>query len=161
MTRLALRGAGPCDPLELVLELADPLLDPPPVDLQLRLTRTTPGPDAPGLLTQLHASAAETRHQVPVLRELDLQHADLARRVLGEDVEDQRDPVDDVDGEELLEVPLLGGRELVVEHHDVDVERFGQLAQLLGLAPTDIRRRVRAVAALQDGLDRLAHPRCR
>jgi len=44
--------------------------------------------------------------------------------VLGEDVEDEGDAIDDVDREQLLEVALLRGRELVVEDHDVDVERL-------------------------------------
>ena len=44
---------------------------------------------------------------VAQLGELDLDHALLAAGVLGEDVEDQRDPVDDVALEQLLEVALL------------------------------------------------------
>ncbi len=60
-------------------------------------------------------AAAQARQPVAELRELDLHHALLARRVLGEDVEDQRDAIDDVDLEQLLEVALLRGRELVVE----------------------------------------------
>ena len=49
------------------------------------------------LLRQLDAPAAQARQPVAQLRELDLHHALLAHRVLGEDVEDQRDAVDDVD----------------------------------------------------------------
>ena len=87
-------------------------------------------------------AAAQARQPVAQLRELDLHHALLARRVLGEDVEDQRDAVDDVAVEQLLEVALLRGRQLVVEHHDVDVERLAELAQLLGLALADVGRGV-------------------
>ena len=52
-------------------------------------------------------AAAQARHAVAELRELDLQHSLLARRVLGEDVEDQRDAIHYVGFEELLQVPLL------------------------------------------------------
>ena len=76
-------------------------------------------------------------------------------RVLGEDVEDQRDAVDDVAREQLLEVALLRGRELVVEHHEVDVERLRELAQLLRLAGTDVGGGVGSIAPLEHELDRL------
>ena len=107
------------------------------------------------------AAAAQARQPVAQLRELDLDRALLARRVLGEDVEDQRDAVDDVDREQLLEVALLRGRELVVEDDDVDVERVADLAQLLGLALADVRRGVgrRAGVAARDAPAR--RPQCR
>ena len=92
------------------------------------------------------AAAAQARQPVAQLRELDLHRAFLARRVLGEDVEDQRDAVDDVDREQLLEVALLRGRELVVEDHDVDVERVRRLARARRPCPCRCRSRGRASA---------------
>jgi hypothetical protein len=41
------------------------------------------------------------------------------RRALGEDVEDQRGPVDDLDAERLGDVALLDRRELVVGNDEV------------------------------------------
>ncbi len=73
----------------------------PAVDLELRLAGTSRA-DAGTLLAQLGAPAAQARQPVAQLRELDLHRAVLARRVLGEDVEDQRDAVDDVDLEQVL-----------------------------------------------------------
>ena len=46
----------------------------------------------------------------------------------------------------LLEVALLGGRELVVEDHHVGLALLGALPGLLDLAPADERRRDRASA---------------
>ena len=129
--------------------------DAPAIDLELGLTRAAGAPIAGALLAELVAPPAQARQAVAQLRELDLHHAFLAARVLGEDVEDQRDAVDDVDLEQLLEVALLRGRELVVEDHEVDVERVGELLQLLGLARTDVGRGVGRVAPLQHELDRL------
>ena len=48
--------------------------------------------------------------------------------MLSEDVEDERDSIDDVDREELLEVALLRRCQLVVEDHDVEVECLRDLA---------------------------------
>ena len=159
MPGLALRGACSTKAVEILLEPADAFEDPPAVDLELRLTRTagpTSPPRAPAgtLLAELLAAAAQTRQAVAELRELDLHHALLAVRVLGEDVEDQRDAVDDVAREQLLEVALLRGRELVVEDHEVDVERVRELAQLLGLARADVGRGIGTVAPLEHELDR-------
>src|SRR3984893_388383 len=149
----ALRRARRREALEAVLELRDPAQDSTAVDLELGLAGT-PGADAGSLLTQGETTAAQAREPVPELRELDLHHAFLTARVLGEDVEDERDPVDDVAGEQLLEVALLRGAELVVEDHDVDVEGLGERAQLLGLALADVGGGVRCVAPLQHPLDR-------
>src|SRR5207248_3151403 len=128
-------------------------LDAPPVDLELGLARAA-GADAAGLLAQLDAATAEPREPIAQLRQLHLHHAFLAASVLGEDVEDQRDAVDDIAAELLLEVALLRGRQLVVEHHHVDVERVGESAQLVGLAGADVRGGVRGRAPLKHRLDR-------
>ena len=146
--------AGLGDALEVLLELRDAALDAPAVDLELRLART-PGADAAALLAEGDAAAAQAGQPVAELGELDLEHPGLTGGVLGEDVHDQGDPVDDVPAEALLEVPLLGGRELVVEDDDVDVVGVGGAPQLLGLAGSDVGRGVGPVAALQHGLDGL------
>ncbi len=159
--RLALRRARLAEALQVLLELRDALLDAAAVDLELRLPGPTPGPDATGLLAQLAPPPPEPGKEVPVLRELDLHHPLLARRVLGEDVEDQGDAVDDVAFEQLLEVALLGGRQLVVEDDDVDVERLGELVELLGLPRPHVRRRVGPVAPLQDASPSDRPRRCR
>ena len=98
------------------------------------------------LLAELVAATAQAGQAVAQLGELDLHHALLAARVLGEDVEDQRDPVDDVDVEELLEVALLRRGELVVEDDEVDVERVGELLQLAAPCPSRCRWRDRGVS---------------
>src|SRR5262249_21366544 len=153
---LALRVAVLGQLVELAFELGDARLDAPTVDFELRLTGTavahqaTPRATACTLLAELLASTAQPRQPVSQLRELHLHHALLTAGVLGEDVEDQRDAVDDVDAEELLEVALLCGRELVVEHDEVDVERDRELLELLGLARTDVGGGVGRVAPLED-----------
>ena len=105
--RLALGLARAAELHEVPLQLGDPPLDAPAIHLELGLTGTA-GADAAPLLGQLDAPAAQARQPVAQLRELDLHHSFLAPRVLGEDVEDQRDAIDDVPLEQLLQVALLG-----------------------------------------------------
>src|SRR5687768_18351162 len=118
---LALRVTHLRDTGQVALQLGDPPEDAPPVDLELRLTGA-PGadqaaapPGAGALLAHLHTPAPEAGQAVAELGQLDLEHAGLAVSVLGEDVEDKRHPVDDVDLEQLLQVALLGRGELLVE----------------------------------------------
>src|SRR5262249_39260111 len=137
--------------VEVALELGDAREDAPTVDLELCLTGTA-GADARTLLAELVPATAKARQAVPQLGELDLHHALLAARVLGEDVEDQGDPVHDVDVEQALEVALLRRGELVVEDHQVDVERVGELLQLARLPRADVGGGIGEVAPLQDQL---------
>ncbi len=124
----------------------------PAVDLELRLARP-PGPDATGLLAQRAAPAAQPGQPVAQQRQLDLGLALGAAGVLGEDVEDHRGAVDGGAAEDLLEVPLLGRRQLVVEDDRVRVERAAQRGDLLRLPPTDEGGRVGRVAPLHHAPD--------
>ena len=148
------------DLAQVALELVDAAHDAPAVDLELGLTRA-PGTDAgaargrhaAGLLGERAGPAPQPRQPVAELGQLDLRLALLAVGVLGEDVEDHRGAVDGRAAEQLLEVELLGGRELVVEHDRVAVGRQRQLAQLLGLALADVGGRVGGLAPLVDAAD--------
>ena len=65
------------------------------------------------------STCAQARQGVLELRQLDLEPALGAGRVLGEDVEDQLGAVDDPRRERVLEGALLGRIELVVDNQDV------------------------------------------
>ena len=160
LARLALRGAGRREADEVALELLHAAQQAPAIDLELGLARTA-GADARTLLAQLETAAAQARQPVAQLRELDLHRALLARRVLGEDVEDQRDAIDDVDREQLLEVALLRGRELVVEDHDVDVERLRRSPAAPRPCPCRCRSRDRACGGAAARCARARRRRCR
>ena len=100
-----------------------------------------------GLAGELAAPAAEPLLHVVQLRELDLRLALGGLRVLGEDVEDQRGPVDHLDLEPVLEVPQLAGVQLAVADDGVGTGGLHHLAQAVDLAATDVRRRVSACCA--------------
>ena len=102
----------------------------------------SPGPRVPmppACWRQRPAPAPQPGQAVAQQGQLHLGLALLAAGVLGEDVEDHRGAVDGGAAEDLLQVALLGGRQLVVEDDGVGVDGLRQLVQLLGLAPA--RRR--------------------
>ena len=74
--------------------------------------------------------------------------------VLGEDVEDQCNAVHDVALERMLEVALLCGAQVVVEHNDVDVLGVRDRDELLELAASDECRCCWVFTTYQDGFDR-------
>ena len=106
-------------------------------------------------MSQIADFAAETGQVVAEESQLDLDRTYLGRGVLGEDVEDQRLPVDHVAVEDLLEIALLGRRQRLVEHDNVDVEGGCQGRQLFGFPRTYERSRIYLVSLdqlLVDGL---------
>ncbi len=99
--------------------------------------------------------AAHARQVVLELRELDLELALGAHRVLGEDVEDQLRAVDHARVERVLEEALLRRIELVVDEQALGARLPVALLQLLELALADVRALRRAGAVLHDRADRL------
>ena len=75
--------------------------------------------------------------------------------MLGEDVEDQRGPVDDLDLDPVLEVAQLAGRELAVADHGVGAGGLHDLAQPVDLAAADVRRGVGRLPALVERVEHL------
>ena len=146
--------AGPGEILQLILDLADSVEDPAPVGLELSLARTA-GTDASAETAELGALAAQPRQPITMLRQLHLQHAFPAGGVLGEDVEDQRSAVDDVDVELLVEVALLSWRKLVVEDHDVDVQCGDIACDLRRFALADVHGGVWRISFDEHRVDRL------
>ena len=105
----------------------------PAVALELRLAGAA-GADAAAEALEVLPHAAHPRQVVLELRELDLQLSLGADGVLGEDVEDQLRAIDDARREGVLERPLLGWIELVVDDEDVGAAVGVERLQLLELA---------------------------
>jgi hypothetical protein len=87
---------------------------------------------------------------VLVLGQLDLQRTLAGVGVLGEDIEDQRGAVEDLDpvAQRPLQLPLVTGGELVVEDDHVGGSLVRPLDQLLHLAQADEGGRVDALPPL-------------
>lgn len=73
--------------------------------------------------------------------------------MLGEDVEDEGGPVDDLDLDDLLQRGELRGGEFTVADDGVGAGREDDLAEFLGLAGTDVGGRVGFVPPLDEALE--------
>ncbi len=124
-------------PLELLAELLDAVADDPAVRLELGLAGS-PGPDAAAQPLEVLPLPDQPRQQIGELGQLDLELALHGPRALGEDVQDERGAVDDLEAEAAAEVALLDGREGVVGDHEVGPLLAGPLAQLLDLALAEV-----------------------
>ena len=122
------------------LELGDAAAGQPPVGLELRLARPARA-DAAAESLEVLPHAAHPRQVVLELRELDLELALGAARVLGEDVEDQLRAVDDPRLEEVLEPALLRGLELVVDEQRLGAGLAVGVLQLFELPLADVGAR--------------------
>src|SRR5699024_11425269 len=127
----------------------------PPAARDLRLARTAradalaAGDATARLPGHRLAPAAQARQEVLELRELHLCLALPGLRVLREDVQDERDAVDDLHLDDVLEAAPLTGRELRVDDHGVGADGRDDVPQLTGLAAAEVRSRIRLVALLQ------------
>jgi hypothetical protein len=100
--------------LDLALQAGDLVADEAAVGLELRLAGAA-GADPPFEALEVGPLAAQSRENVLVLRQLNLETAFLRAGVLREDVEDQRRAIKHLHVERLLEVALLRRRQLIVE----------------------------------------------
>ena len=105
--------------------------------------------------------AAHPREVVFELRQLDLELPLGADGVLREDVEDQLRAVDDARLELVLEQPLLGRRELVVDDEHLGAGVAVRLLQLVELPLADVAARVGRRPMLDETGDRLDACRAR
>ena len=157
----ALGVAGGLHALDLAAQLGHPLADATAVGFDLRLAGTTQAHAAvaagatTGLPRHRFTPATQPRQHVLHLRERDLRLALPRGRVLGEDVEDQGGPVDDLHLHDLLQRRELGGGELAVADDGVGAGIEHHLAQFVGLAGADVGGGVGTVAALDEALEHL------
>mgnify|MGYP003693800959 CR=1 FL=1 len=93
---------------ELAADLLDAMTDHAAIGLELRFTRA-PRADTPAQPLQMLPLPDEAREEIRELGELDLQLALHGPRALGEDVEDERGAVDDLEAERPAEIALLHG----------------------------------------------------
>ena len=140
------------------------MTDAPPVGLQLGLTGTThthaaAGAAAPagttGLPGQRLTPTAQSGQQVLQLGQLDLRLTFLALGVLGEDVEDQRGAVDDLDLGALLQVAQLRRGQLTVTDDRVGAGGEHHRAKIVDLAAADVRGRVGSGTTLDEPFEHL------
>src|SRR5438132_1504531 len=138
----ALQTPGHLHALELASDLHHAAADDATVRFELGLARP-PSADAATEPLEVRPLPDEPRQQIRELRQLDLQLALARARALGEDVEDQRRPVDDLQAERLGDVALLARRERVVADDEVGRPRLRGAPELLDLPLAEVESRCR------------------
>ena len=111
---------------QLGSEIVNPLLDQPAVDFQLLFTGTAHA-DAHLQTRQVSPHPFQSRQRVFQLSQFDGQSRFVGLRVRRKDVENQLGAIEDLDVERFFQIAGLGGREIVVEDHDVGRVEFDQL----------------------------------
>src|SRR5262249_44321511 len=108
--------------LEHPFEAADPVANPPTVDLELLLAGSAPSDPAHQPRQARVAAAHEPRKQVLELRQL---HLDLPLPRLGaprEDVQDELGAIEDLEVGRLRDGARLRGRQVLIDHDEVRLE---------------------------------------
>src|SRR3569833_4444712 len=154
---LALLAAKPA----LVREVAEPLLEQvapiaraTPVDLELRLAGAAAA-DAAGQARHHRVLLDQAGQGVAQLRELDLELAVSARRVLREDVENQHRSIEDLELGRLADRARLARRQIGIEDHDLGAELHRAQEDLVELAAADEEFRIGLRPALDEDVEHL------
>ena len=162
LARLSSPFALLLEPLEPSLQQRDPPARKSPVGLELGLARAARADSAADCgrgsareAFEVLPQAAHAREVVLELRELDLELALGAARMLGENVEDQLGAVDDAGVQGVLQIPLLRRAQLVVHEQRLRLDAAVGVLQLLELALPDVRPSIGLRAVLHDRADRL------
>src|SRR5262249_40409523 len=134
---------------ELAADLLDAMADHAAVGFELGLAGTS-GADAAAQALEMLPLAHEARQEVGELGQLDLQLALHGARTLGEDVEDERGAVDDLEAERAAEVALLHGRERIVGDHEIGALTLRGRLELVHLALAEVELRRGRLALLGD-----------
>ena len=114
------------------------LLELAAVALELGLAGAAQTDAADALPGEVGPETGQTRQPVFELSQLDLETPLVRRRAAGENVEDQSRAIDDFDVERALEVALLGGSEIVVNHDHVVADVVASGLDLLELPFADV-----------------------
>ena len=136
---LALQQAGLSETVEVFFDLGDPSFDSTTLDFGFGFTTTKSTADTAALLRLLVGEPSpETRQSIAQEREFDLCLAFKRVGVLPKDVQDDCRAVDRRSAQQLFEIELLCGSQVVVEHHGVSVNGEAELFQLFDLAFADV-----------------------
>jgi hypothetical protein len=143
LPRVALRRALPSHNLKLLDDSRDAILNAAAVSFQLRFTFTAAHANPAFLPRQVAPESGQSRQQVLQLRELNLQLAFFGAGALGENIQDQRRPIENLAIEDLLQIAALRGRKFVVKNDRIHIRAPTVLGKFIRLAFADESRRAR------------------
>jgi hypothetical protein len=123
---------------QLALDVDDSLAELAAVAFELCLTGAAQTDTTNALAGEVGPETGQTRQPVFELRQLDLETPLVGRRAPGEDIEDKRRAIDDLHVERALEIPLLSGAEIVVDHNHVITDVVAPGLDLFELPFSDV-----------------------
>src|SRR3954471_6725971 len=126
------------DVTKLALDVDDPFSELAAVALELSLTRAAQTDAADTLPGEVGPESGQTWQTIFELRQLDLEPPLMRGRATGEHVKDERRAIDDFDIERPLQVALLSGSEIVVDHDYVVANVVAAGFDLLELPLADV-----------------------
>ncbi len=141
---------------QLLFKLVDAILHPPPVDFQLRLTRTAPA-NATGQTRKRRTFIGQIGHEILKLRQLHLNFALSAMRSLGKNIQNQHGAVDDFELRALGNRPALTRGQTLVKNQQISPDLQPPDNHFIELAPTNQIVRINAVSLLDNPV-RWHHP---
>jgi len=132
------------------------LVNPAPVGFKLGFARTARA-DSAAQSGHGRAVASQTGQKIIQLRQLDLQLAFAGSRAPREDVENQLGPIENLHVQSFLQITLLRGSKLLIEHDHRRIVKVHLRLELVDFTGTDQGGRIGARAGL-DGAIRHARP---
>ena len=127
---LPVQAAGALHVLQVAFQTDDPLVDPSPVEFQLRFAGATEEPGTAALALEMRPGPHQPRTLVVQRSEVDLEAALTRSRASTENLQDQAGPVDDLAVPGLFEVALLDRRQCRIDDRDPDLMLFDRRLQL-------------------------------
>lgn len=156
LARIALSGPLPADDFQLSFNSRDAILDAAAVGFQLSFTFTTAHPNSALLSRQVAPKACQSRQQVLQLGQFDLEFAFFGPGALGENIEDQRSPIEDFAIKNPLQIAALGGRKLIVENDRIHICPATMLGKFIRFALANECGRAGCGKSLQTIADNLS-----
>ena len=137
------------DFFKLPLQPRNFFLYPPPIDFELRFSRS-PATDTAALPGQVRPHTSKTRQHVIELGEFDLNLAFTSPSALRKNIENEFRPVDYLYGwaKNFAEVATLRRRQVIVENHGIGGQRLTTVGDFGGFAFADESRRAGRIAFL-------------
>jgi hypothetical protein len=140
LPRIALSGSLPTHDFQFAFNSSDAVLNTAAVGFQLRFTFTTPHSDAAFLPGQVAPEPRQAGQQMLKLGEFDLELSLFRAGALGENIQDQRSPIQDFAVKHFFQIATLGRRKFVIKYDGIHIGAPAVLGEFIRLPFADESR---------------------